>query len=388
MLGRSSSFCVAALLTLLAGCRGAASDPAGLGTAEVLARGVQLYRTGDPSLVAHAGPIAVWLVRVDPELAAVSSVLSNDEVLEAETVEEMAGRHGAVAAINGGFFNRDTGEPTGVLKVGGEFVSDSSVPRGAVVITPLPVGSTHLLFDRLAAKVTMTFTAGSQTWQVPIDGVDTTRGRSKVMLYTPAYHADTDTASTGTEWVLEGTPLRVAEIRRNAGKSRIPAGGAVLSFGGSALPPMLAALVEGTTVVFHTVWRSRFGLPDTVFDSAPDIVNGAGLLRREGQAVHEWQAEGLSDEAFTGARHPRSVVGVDRRGFIWLIAVDGRRPDYSIGMTFADLERLCARLDLTGALNLDGGGSTTLVAKGHVVNRPSDPGGPRPVSDAIVVTAR
>jgi len=47
-----------------------------------------------------------------------------------------------------------------------------------------------------------------------------------------------------------------------------------------------------------------------------------------------------------------------------------------------------ARLELTGALNLDGGGSTTMVAKGHVVNRPSDPVGPRPVSDAIVVTLK
>ena len=82
------------------------------------------------------------------------------------------------------------------------------------------------------------------------------------------------------------------------------------------------------------------------------------------------------------------MIGVDRQGFIWLVAVDGRRPDHSLGMTFAELERLSDRLDLTDALNLDGGGSTTMVVNGQVVNRPSDPTGPRAVSDALVVTLR
>ena len=57
-------------------------------------------------------------------------------------------------------------------------------------------------------------------------------------------------------------------------------------------------------------------------------------------------------------------------------------------MTFADLERLCDRLDLTDALNLDGGGSTTMVVNGRIVNKPSDATGPRPVSDAILVSLR
>jgi exopolysaccharide biosynthesis protein len=57
-------------------------------------------------------------------------------------------------------------------------------------------------------------------------------------------------------------------------------------------------------------------------------------------------------------------------------------------MTFAELQRMADRLQLRDALNLDGGGSTTMVVTGRVVNRPSDPTGPRPVSDAIVVSKR
>jgi exopolysaccharide biosynthesis protein len=57
-------------------------------------------------------------------------------------------------------------------------------------------------------------------------------------------------------------------------------------------------------------------------------------------------------------------------------------------MTFTDLLRLCDRLELRDALNLDGGGSTTMVVNGRIVNRPSDAAGPRAVSDAILVKTR
>jgi exopolysaccharide biosynthesis protein len=57
-------------------------------------------------------------------------------------------------------------------------------------------------------------------------------------------------------------------------------------------------------------------------------------------------------------------------------------------MTFDDLQRLGDRLALTDMLNLDGGGSTTMVVGDAIVNRPSDPAGPRPVGDAIIVTAK
>jgi exopolysaccharide biosynthesis protein len=57
-------------------------------------------------------------------------------------------------------------------------------------------------------------------------------------------------------------------------------------------------------------------------------------------------------------------------------------------MTFAELTNLARRLNLVYALNLDGGGSTTMVVKGKIVNHPSDSTGPRKVSDALIVTKR
>jgi hypothetical protein len=357
-----------------------------LGSSETIAPGVELYRSADETLVENNGPIAICLLKLDLTKVRLSSALSNEEVLDAESVADIAKRHDAIAAVNGGFY-RTNGEPLGLLKVGGELVSDSGALKGVVIIPAPGHPPSPLIFDQLAAKMMLTFTAEGQDWSVPIDGVDTTRERGKLMLYTPAYHADTDTAPTGTEWVLDGRPLHVTQMRPGAGRTKIPRSGAVLSFGGTTLPPALTALTEDVTVTLTTAWRSARGLPATTFDTARDIVGGAGLLRHDGTPVSDWKAEALNPDTFTAARHPRTMIGVDVHGRAWLVTVDGRLPNYSIGMTFADLQRLATRLELTDALNLDGGGSTTMVVGGAVVNKPSDPGGARPVSDALIVTS-
>jgi hypothetical protein len=378
---------LALVLALTLACT-ARQPPPSLGPGEPVADGVQYFHVSDRSLIGGLGPIDVSLLRLDPAKVRLDAVLSNDEVLDTETVASIAERHHAIAAINGGYFNRTNGEPTGLLKVAGELVSDSTALKGAVAITSPLQGRTELLFDLLAAKLTMRATSGDRSWVVPIDGVDTTRERGKLMLYTPAYHADADTAP-GTEWVLDGSPLQVVEVRPNAGRTPIPRTGAVLSFGGiTALPGPVEDLVVGTAVAFQATWRSARNLPADRLDRATHIVNGAGLLRRDGEIVADWDAEALNPEAFVNARHPRTLIGTDARGMIWLATIDGRQPERSIGMTFADLQRLCDRLELTNALNLDGGGSTTMVMKGKLVNVPSDPGGARPVSDALVVLNR
>jgi exopolysaccharide biosynthesis protein len=375
----------AAVIAWLVACAPRSEAPQSwLGTSTPVAAGVDLFRTADASLVENAGPIAVYLLRLDPKVVTLASALANNKVAETELVSGIAARRGAIAAINGGYFNRANGEPAGLLKVAGELVSDSSLAKGVVVIHAAVGQPVRLAFDQLAGKVAMTCEVGQTSWLIPIDGVDTTRARGKVMLYTSAYGSDTGTAPTGTEWVLSEDPLRVTAVRPAAGHTPIPARGAVLSFGGTTLPDALTALVPDVRVTFATTWKSVNGLSSADLDEAHHIVNGAGLLRREGRVVTDWRVEGLSVEAFTDARHPRTLIGVDTRGFIWLAAIDGRQPD-SIGMRFSDLQRLADRLELTDALNLDGGGSTTMVVRGQVVNRPSDPAGPRAVADAILV---
>lgn len=69
-------------------------------------------------------------------------------------------------------------------------------------------------------------------------------------------------------------------------------------------------------------------------------------------------------------------------------ATPGRQPGISAGMSLRTLADLLKDLGAVEAMNLDGGGSTTMVVLDKIVNRPSDQTGERPVSDAILVFSR
>lgn len=83
----------------------------------------------------------------------------------------------------------------------------------------------------------------------------------------------------------------------------------------------------------------------------------------------------LVDNPFITARHPRSFVATTLNGNILFVAVDGRQPGYAEGMNLLELRTLAHSLGCVDALNLDGGGSTTLYVRGEgtdgVVNKPS-----------------
>lgn len=366
-----------------------AEAPQGLSAPQAIAPGVDLFTSTDPTLVDGAGPISVFLLRLDPARVKLDVALAHDALLGLETVDQIAARTHAIAAVNGSLFSATNSEPIGVLKIDREIVSDSATPKGAVAISSPAKGRTSLAFDQVALRMRLSFQADGRSFTVPIDGVDTTRARDKLMWFTPRYRSETDTPPTGTEWAIDGDPPHVIAVRPNQGHTPIPRAGSVLSYGGTILPEPLAVLRTGTPISVAPTWTTEQGLPSKVLDAADAIVAGAGLLRVHGKTLAHWDAtEGVSVDAFVNARHPRTMVGVDSRGFIWLAAVDGRKPNYSIGMTFADLERLCARLDLRDALNLDGGSSTSMVAGGRFVNHPGDLAGPHGVSDAIVVSPR
>ena len=140
--------------------------------------------------------------------------------------------------------------------------------------------------------------------------------------------------------------------------------------------------VEKTKAAYHP----RLGSSAKDWARASGAVSGAGLLLRNGREFTDWTEERIT-AGFDTTRHPRTMIG-EGGGAIWLVTIDGRQPTLSLGMTFTEMKRLARRLGLRSALNLDGGGSTTMVVKGNVVNHPSDAAGPRPVSDAVLVLPR
>jgi hypothetical protein len=344
--------------------------------AEAIAPGVSYYRLDAAAHLGPDTPISARLLEVRPRDAALDLELGKAGTQGRDTVSSMAQRRNATAAVNAGFFGTN-GDPAGIFKINGVLVSDTARPRGAVGFGS-PAGA-PLLFDRVTARAHLKIGGN----RITVSGVDTARGAQGVTLYTPRYGADTRTTGEGTEWTLEGNPLRVTSIRQASG-SPIPARGFVISVA-RAVPTALARLKPKDRVGLDFTYATALGTPAASWRKVDDIVGGAGLLLWRGREVRDWAQERLDLKGFVDARHPRTLIGRDREGDVWLVVVDGRQPGHSAGMSLPELTDFSRRLGLVDALNLDGGGSSTMVVKGAVVNRPSDPIGPRPVSDAIVV---
>ena len=144
----------------------------------------------------------------------------------------MADRSTAVAAVNAGFF-LPTGEPAGLLKIRGELVSDVSSHRGAVALVAGRFGrGPRLLFDQVSARVEVDAGRGKDRRTIRADGIDTARGPDALVLFTPRFWTDTRTpCDGGTEFVIDGPPLAVADRREGLCTSAIPRDGAVLAAG-------------------------------------------------------------------------------------------------------------------------------------------------------------
>jgi hypothetical protein len=130
-----------------------------------------------------------------------------------------------------------------------------------------------------------------------------------------------------------------------------------------------------------------------------DLLQAGPLLVRDGAPVfrRERDAEGFSagsrqfDSDITDGRHPRAALGLCGDRYL-AVACDGRSR-HDAGLTLEELAALMAALGSEAALNLDGGGSTSLVSGGRLRNRPRkaydepEPGG-RPVSTALLFVPR
>lgn len=88
------------------------------------------------------------------------------------------------------------------------------------------------------------------------------------------------------------------------------------------------------------------------------------------------------------AVHPRTAVGFNQDSTkIFFVTVDGRQPGFSVGMSLPELANYMLSIGCWNAVNLDGGGSTTMVVRNRVVNSPSDAAGERSVANALLAVS-
>ncbi len=275
-----------------------------------------------------------------------------------------------LAALNGDFFARQgpcLGDPEGLCIRDGELIS---APNGKSAFWIGPDRSLHL--GPVVSLLSMITPEGAS---IPI-GLNEER-QERPVLYTPALGTRTPSAN-GTECVLLAEPGADRPVRpglrssfrlesvHSGGNLPIPERGVVLSLPERFELP--GPIRTGSVWTLSTETR-----PD--LRGVSTALGGGPALLKDGQPTQFQSSD---------ARHPRSAIGWNSHHF-FLVQVDGRQPGVSVGMSLSELAAHMARIGCTDALNLDGGGSSTLWARGQVMNNPCE-GAERPMGNALLIT--
>ena len=126
--------------------------------------------------------------------------------------------------------------------------------------------------------------------------------------------------------------------------------------------------------------------PDGDLLQAGPLLVADGAVAFDPEADHEGFSAGAEqfDSDITEDRHPRAAFGLCDDTLI-AVACDGRRTNVDAGLSMLELARVMVDLGAERAINLDGGGSTTLVHRGHLLNRPySNQDQPAPQTRRVV----
>lgn len=180
---------------------------------------------------------------------------------------------------------------------------------------------------------------------------------------------------------------RVTQTIDGKGNTPIPANGSVISASGSKRGQLkfLKAGDKITIDKFSSTLNGEMRSP-LANAQAEDIIAGNPQLIRKGRVDITWEFE-RSGKSHVETKHPRTAAALLKDGRFLLVTIDGRS-ESSGGVGLDHLAKLLLDFGAVDAMNLDGGGSTTMYLNGQVVNHPSDKSGERPVSDVIIVTAR
>jgi hypothetical protein len=342
--------------------------------------------------VRNDGPLSIHALRVDrnQDQWEIHAGLGQGTVFGLEPLDGIVARtesilrKSAVAAINGDFFviqpGPYQGDPRGIQITEGELVSG---PTGNAFWISAD-GRPNM--GPVVSKLKMVWPDGITETAI---GLNEARADDAVVLYTPTLGMRADNApkaSPGTrthggrELVLEqveGQPWlpiavgttctgKVSEIR-DGGDTPLSPTRMILSIGPkklSTLPPI--KLGNTLRLILQTKPDLR-GVATAI--GAGRILIQAGKIPDVGPANQP--------------RHPRSMIGWNQHS-LYFVVIDGRRPKVSVGMSYPEMANLAKEYECTNAIELDGGGSSTLWAMGKTWNSPSD-GKPRAIANGLIL---
>jgi hypothetical protein len=309
------------------------------------------------------------ILEVDPSHPAVNllPVRALDRAWGRETTSSLVSRFGAVAGVNGGYFAVGgpwSGAPANVYQWHGEPLG-SGTGRTALIFCEESDGR-----ERLAVGV-VNFSGKVRT------GTGTRAVKSLNSPPAPGELAAFRCISACETPVPAGTTAAIISpggaVRRPASASVTLEPGAVLLAGRDDAARWIESELQAGSSAEVSLSLSATPCKATdIAGAGPRLVRGGRLdIGSDEKFAHE------------NVRHPRTAVAVSNDGVILFVTVDGRQPA-SQGMTLEELGRELVLLGALEAINMDGGGSTVMVAGDAVRNAPSD-GSERPVGDAILI---
>jgi exopolysaccharide biosynthesis protein len=199
-------------------------------------------------------------------------------------------------------------------------------------------------------------------------------GRETVITLAKRYGALA--AINGGFWELNGIPSGILKINRCwYGNSIKPKAAIGWSLNGRKV------VIDRVLTTYHPIdcdksleikvipsSNSLYTVPEE-WKELEHIVGGTPILVKNGNVIEEHSSE-QALASFLINKHPRTAVGIRENGEWVFVVVDGRFYKFFGGMTIKELAALMLRLGCSEALNLDGGGSSTMVLEGAVVNEP------------------
>ncbi|MFC1726216.1 phosphodiester glycosidase family protein [candidate division KSB1 bacterium] len=298
-----------------------------------------------------------------------------------ERIEDESER--PVAAVNGDFYilRQDPfrGDPIGLFIQEGEIIS-SPVNRSVFVIRE----NGELIIDRFRFVSKLSDETGKKT---SLSGVNQRCPENGTVILTSKFYSETR-PQKGSFQILAGP---VDEPLTPNRQYKFVVQEMLLEDSVLSIPESTAAFVGlGTGAEFLKNFqvgdeiKVSIGL-SFITGNIDHAIGGTPRLLRGGEISIEWQEEKVS-ESFVTTRHPRTAVGFNKDK-IFLVTVDGRQPGYSAGMSLQELAEFMKELGAEEAMNLDGGGSTTMWVDGEIRNRPSG-GAVRPVANALIVVKK
>jgi hypothetical protein len=329
-------------------------------------------------IVERQVPRRTFVLKIDPSKAVtVDMALAKSRMPARRETSGIARAHDALAATNGDFSVRDVGRMVHAFAQDGDLVQTSGpgsaffalrrdetdafvgTPRLDVTVTNQTTGQT-LRIDRWNHGGP---TPGEIVAFSPLGGsLEAPPPFTCSVRLLPQASPTAESGGVFVDHVVDEVACTEEAMPRS--------GGVVLS----AAPAtdeatQLLAMTPGASM------RVRWALG---WDDVFDVIGGLPVLLQDGQVAFE--------PCFTQFcnRNPRTAIGWTSNQRLLLVVIDGRQPSWSVGSSLRELADTMRKLGAVDALNLDGGGSSTMVVKGEVVNRPSD-GQQRRVTTAVLV---